>query len=152
MRKALLIASLTLLSNAAWSQTRDEESRPSSRSWDYRDGSDHRGWREERGGGQDWERRSGTVMHGGEMRGGQMDGGHMGGGQGSARFRIRSGDASVLVRCGDDEPMKACVEATMMLLDKLRSMPPAPAASSNPSPGSPAAPSPPAPSAPPALR
>lgn len=146
MRKALLIAaaSLTLVSSAAWSQSRDEDPRPSSRSWDYRDGSDRRGWREERG-GQDWERRPGMAMHGGEMRGGPM-----GGGPGSARFRIRSGDASVAVRCGDDEPMKACVEATMTLLDKLRSMPPASSSSSTPSPASPAAPSTPAPGAPPA--
>jgi hypothetical protein len=133
MRKALLIAaSLTLVvTNAALSQSRDEDSRPSSRSWDYRDGSDRRGWREERGGGQDWERKPAMATRsGGEM--------------GSARFRIRSGDASVVVRCGDDEPMKACVEATMMLLDKLRSMP-APAASSTPSSAPPASPSTPAP-------
>ena len=67
-----------------------------------------------------------------------------GGEMGSAHFRIRSGDASVMVRCGDEEPMKACVEAAMMLLDKLRSKPPAPGVSSTPSPAPPDGPSTPA--------
>jgi hypothetical protein len=51
-----------------------------------------------------------------------------------ARFMVRNGDAVVAVRCDGSEPMRACVDATLTLLDRVRSMPPAP--TSSPGPGS----------------
>ena len=37
----------------------------------------------------------------------------------AAHFRLRKGDAMVDIKCADDEPMKACVDASSALLDKL---------------------------------
>ena len=54
-------------------------------------------------------------MHGHHMRQ------EMGGSKG-ARFRVEQGEAKIAVKCDDDEPMRACVEATIMLLDKLGSL------------------------------
>jgi hypothetical protein len=50
-----------------------------------------------------------------------------------ARFMVRNGDAVVSVRCDGSESMRACVDATLTLLERVRSMPPAP--TSGPSPG-----------------
>jgi hypothetical protein len=36
-----------------------------------------------------------------------------------AFFHLRRGDAEVAVKCADDEPMKACIEAADQLLDKV---------------------------------
>ncbi len=41
----------------------------------------------------------------------------------AARFMIRRGDSVVAIKCADDEPMKACVDAGSALLDKLGAMP-----------------------------
>ena len=63
-------------------------------------------------------------MRGGEMRGGEM--GHYGRymmrrppPSKAARFMFRKGDAVVAIKCADDEPTKACVDAGSALLDKL---------------------------------
>ena len=40
-----------------------------------------------------------------------------------AVFRFRSGRAGFMVKCAEDEPMRACVDAALMLLDKVRSLP-----------------------------
>lgn len=37
----------------------------------------------------------------------------------AAHFRFRKGDTMVDIKCADDEPTKACVEAGSALLDKL---------------------------------
>lgn len=37
----------------------------------------------------------------------------------AAFFRLRKGDVSVGIKCADDEPTKACVDAAATLLDKL---------------------------------
>lgn len=37
----------------------------------------------------------------------------------AAHFRFRKGDAMVDIKCAEDEPMKACVDASSSLLDKL---------------------------------
>lgn len=37
----------------------------------------------------------------------------------AAHFRFRKGDAMVDIKCADDEPTKACVDAGSALLDKL---------------------------------
>jgi hypothetical protein len=39
-----------------------------------------------------------------------------------AAFRIRSGDQVVAVRCPRDESMKACIDATTTLIERLRGM------------------------------
>ena len=61
-----------------------------------------------------------------------------GGSGGGARFWLRSGDVRLGVRCDPNEPMRACVDAAMTLLDKARSLPSA-SATSAPPPSPPAA-------------
>ena len=39
-----------------------------------------------------------------------------------ARFFLRVGDTRIAARCSDGEPMRACVDATLMLLDKAKSL------------------------------
>lgn len=41
----------------------------------------------------------------------------------AAHFHMRNGAAAIEVKCADDEPTKACVEAASQLMDKLSSMP-----------------------------
>lgn len=41
----------------------------------------------------------------------------------AAYFHVRRGDARVDIKCAEDEPMKACVEAGSALLDKLAAQP-----------------------------
>jgi hypothetical protein len=45
-----------------------------------------------------------------------------------ASFFLRSGDGTVAVRCDPQESMKSCVDATLTLLDRARSMLPSGAA------------------------
>jgi hypothetical protein len=47
---------------------------------------------------------------------------------GGAAFYLRNGDASVAVRCDPQDSMKSCVDSTLTLLDKARSMQPSGAA------------------------
>ena len=42
----------------------------------------------------------------------------------AARFMFRKGDAVVAIKCADDEPTKACVDAGSALLDKLAAQQP----------------------------
>lgn len=39
-----------------------------------------------------------------------------------ARFFLRVGDTRIAARCSDGETMRACVDATLMLLDKAKSL------------------------------
>ncbi|MCW6509981.1 hypothetical protein [Lichenifustis flavocetrariae] len=41
----------------------------------------------------------------------------------AARFRLEAGDISLGMTCPEDEPLKACAEFTLQLLDKLGSLP-----------------------------
>ena len=41
----------------------------------------------------------------------------------AARFRIEAGDVTLGIKCPDDEPMKACADFTLQLLDKAGSLP-----------------------------
>ena len=41
----------------------------------------------------------------------------------AARFRFERGEASVDVKCAADESMRACVDAAMLLMDKLGAQP-----------------------------
>ncbi len=43
---------------------------------------------------------------------------------GGASFFLRSGDGTVAVRCDPQDSMKSCVEATLTLMDRARSMQP----------------------------
>jgi hypothetical protein len=48
--------------------------------------------------------------------------------RGGAAFFLRNGDAMVAVRCDPQDSMKSCVDATLTLLDRARSMQPSGAA------------------------
>ena len=43
---------------------------------------------------------------------------------GGASFFLRSGDGTLAVRCDPQDSMKSCVDATLTLLDRARSMQP----------------------------
>ncbi len=47
---------------------------------------------------------------------------------GGASFFLRSGDGTLAVRCDPQDSMKSCVDATLTLLDRARSMLPSGAA------------------------
>lgn len=54
---------------------------------------------------------------------------------GGAGFFLRNGDAMVAVRCDPQDSMKACVDATLTLLDRARTMQPSGAAPGGTPPG-----------------
>jgi hypothetical protein len=56
---------------------------------------------------------------------------------GGAAFFLRNGDAMVAVRCDPQDSMKSCVDATLTLLDRARSMQPSGAAPGGPPGGQP---------------
>jgi hypothetical protein len=60
--------------------------------------------------------------------------GHEGMRRGGAGFFLRNGDQVVAVRCDPQDSMKSCVEATLTLLDRARSMQPSSTAPGGPSP------------------
>ena len=41
----------------------------------------------------------------------------------AAVFNFRKGDARVFIKCADDEPTKACIDAASALMDKLAAQP-----------------------------
>ena len=55
---------------------------------------------------------------------GMGDHGREGSRRGGASFFLRSGDGVVAVRCDPQDSMKSCVEATLTLMDRARSMQP----------------------------
>jgi hypothetical protein len=60
--------------------------------------------------------------------------------RGGARFMVRSGDARVAVRCDERESMRACVDATTTLLERVRSQSAGSASGATSSPAAPATP------------
>lgn len=54
-----------------------------------------------------------------------------------ARFMIRSGDTTINVRCDGGESMRACVDATLSLVERVRPQPAATNPSANPAPNQP---------------
>ncbi len=59
---------------------------------------------------------------GGDMRPHRM--GHLGPPPSkAARFHIETGGADIGIKCADDEPMKACADFTLQVLDKIAAMP-----------------------------
>ncbi|HEY6834368.1 MAG TPA: hypothetical protein VI251_17995 [Pseudolabrys sp.] len=106
MKKALVLAAaLALLPLPAMSQGMSHS--------DDRDSSDHRKDRDVEG----VLRELGVGTRGG------------GGGRG-ASFFLRNGDSTVAVRCDPGDSMRACVDATLTLLEKARAA--APQAGSTP--------------------
>ena len=104
MNRALVIAAVLLLSPLpAFSQTAPGG-----------DGRDSSSGRRDRGDLEDILR--GIGDHGREGR------------RGGASFFLRSGEATVAVRCDPQDSMKSCVDATITLLDRARSMQPSGAA------------------------
>ncbi len=122
---APLLASLPASSQSA-SDSRDRGSRGDRDIEELLHGMDDRA-----GGGMG--DRMGRHMQGG-MAGGMGGGmaGGMGGGSRGAAFLLRSGDATVAVRCDPHDSMRACVEAAGMFMEKARS-----AASGGPAPATP---------------
>jgi hypothetical protein len=59
--------------------------------------------------------------------------------RGGAAFFLRSGEATVAVRCDPQDSMKSCVDSTLTLLDRARSMLPSGAAPGGTSGGQPPA-------------
>ena len=41
----------------------------------------------------------------------------------AARFHIETGEADIGIKCADDEPMMACADFTLQVLDKIAAMP-----------------------------
>lgn len=52
------------------------------------------------------------------------DHGREGSRRGGAAFFLRSGDGTVAVRCDPQDSMKSCVDATLTLMDRARTMQP----------------------------
>jgi hypothetical protein len=103
MRKVLLLtAGLVLVATSAWSQSasRDREDHPRG------------GWHEGRGGwDRDWNDRRGRSMRDDdEDRSGR-----------GASFFLRSGDTQLRVVCGDRETTRSCVDAALMMFDRVQS-------------------------------
>jgi hypothetical protein len=41
----------------------------------------------------------------------------------AAHFRLERGETALDVKCADDEPMKACADLTLQMLDRLAALP-----------------------------
>ncbi|MBS7695856.1 MULTISPECIES: hypothetical protein [unclassified Chelatococcus] len=90
-----------------------DDRRGYSRDWHSdRDDRRDRADREDRDEQRDWR----SSMH--EMHDHDHDDEDHGGGSG---FLIRSGDTRLAVRCGDRETMRSCVDAALVLFDRVQS-------------------------------
>lgn len=126
MRKTILaLAALaaTLATPALSQSARGYPPDDSSRGDTFREGRESRdGWREERGGGRG-EYGGGREERGrGFERGAWQDQDRPGRG---SSFMLRNGNATLAMRCGN-EPMQACVDAALKLMDRARAMPATP--------------------------
>jgi hypothetical protein len=119
MNKALLVAAGLLLAPVPALSQAPPRSEDRASSYEERD---RDGWREDRL----WR-----LMR--DMRD-DTDGGPRRG----AGFLLRRGDATVAVRCDPRDSMRTCVDATLTLLDRARSL--APEGGAAPSPGPPSPP------------
>ena len=61
---------------------------------------------------RDHEREMGEPGHGGWMR-------HMMEREKAARFDLRRGDTHIVIKCAAGEPMKACMDAAIQLIDRV---------------------------------
>lgn len=148
LKRFVIAAAFVSLAGAVHAQSMDDEDMGddgqspglsmSHQARDWSDDEDHGGGHGKRDRGEDhggWDQRSDRDRNGGWDRGGGPGGPggpgmrrmmmmhrmfeRMGGG---AAFRIRSGDQVVAVRCPREETMKACVDATTTLIERLRGM------------------------------
>jgi len=122
MRKALLLTvGLVLAATSAWGQSTSRDRNEDSRGE----------WRESYG---RWDRdrddRRGRFMR-------DDDDGRSGGG---SRFYLRSGDTQLRVVCGDREPTRTCVDAALMMFERVQSQQGAAARAPDPSPSAPTPP------------
>jgi hypothetical protein len=105
----VLAIGAALLATSASAQTRGDRD-------DY--GRGDRGWSrdsDDRGGGM---RSRSYEESGSSMR--SQGAGSQGGAGGSARFFLRSGDSRLAVRCDDRESMRSCVDAALMMFDRVK--------------------------------
>lgn len=108
MRKVLILAAgLTIAATSAWSQS-------SSRDRDDNRRFDHRDWRESHGWDRGPDLRRGRIGPDDDRDDDEGDGG-------GARFFLRSGDTQLRVVCSDRETMRACVDAALMMFDRMQS-------------------------------
>lgn len=113
MNKALVLASaLVALASPAFAQSQGSFRSDDQEGFSTRRGGGGGSWREDRG----WRERDGdrgrSVTE--DDRSGRRP-------TGGASFAVRSGDARVAVRCDAGESMRACVDATLILFDRVRS-------------------------------
>jgi hypothetical protein len=66
---------------------------------------------------------------------GMADHGREGSRRGGAAFYLRNGESVVAVRCDPQDTMKSCVDSTLTLLDRARSMQPSGSAPGGTPPG-----------------
>ncbi len=108
MRKTLILAAgLALVATSAFSQTSSRE----------REDGGGRGWYDGRGGGaerggRDFGEWRGRVMR--EHDDSRRDE------SGGSRFFLRSGDTQLRVVCGDRELTRSCVDAALLMLDRVK--------------------------------
>jgi hypothetical protein len=107
MQKIIIFAAgLVLVATSAFGQSSSREREDFGRG----------GWHDEREGSErgrdfgDWRRRA--------MRDGDSDHGSSGSG---SRFLLRSGDTQLRVVCGDREPTRTCVDAALLMLERVQS-------------------------------
>jgi hypothetical protein len=137
MKRALIMAAgFALLAGPAWAQSSPSGS---DRDGDRVDSRDVRGDRDWRG---EWSR--GDLDDAPRGRDGDWHGGwgHHGGHQRGAGIFLQSGDTRLAVRCDRNESMRACVEAAMTLLDRVRSLPTSGTTATPPASSGPGAPAP----------
>ena len=105
MRKSLILAAgLALVATSAFAQGSPRD----------RDDSDHGGWSEGRGDrGRDFGEWRGRMMMRGDDRRDDSSGS-------GARFFLRSGDTQLRIVCGDRESTRSCVDAALMLFDRVQ--------------------------------
>jgi hypothetical protein len=122
MRKSLILAAgIALVATSAFAQGAMRE----------RDDSNRGGWSEGRGDrGRDFGEWRGRMMMRGDNDRDDEDRRDDNSGSGS-RFYLRSGDTQLRVVCGDRESTRSCVDAALMMFDRIQPQ----SGSRSPSPG-----------------
>jgi hypothetical protein len=105
MRKSLILAAgFVLVATSAFAQGAPRE----------RDDADRGGWSEGRGDrGRDFGEWRGRMMHDDHDRRDDSSGS-------GSRFYLRSGDTQLRVVCGDRESTRSCVDAALMMFDRVQ--------------------------------
>jgi Ni/Co efflux regulator RcnB len=120
LKRLLLTAALVSLASGAFAQSMDDSDMDDDMSGGMSMSHSSRDWQDDRDRGG--ERGGDHGRMGPDMRRMMMMHRMMQGMNGGAAFRIRSGDQVVAVRCPRDESMRACIDATTSLIEKLRGM------------------------------